>query len=117
MTLAKAAWQPGLAWARKSAKFDLDDALKTWASFKNQAAGLLITLGTVFYMAEERGWNDEARSEEVPAHIARINEHHFLAPQGGRTTFSRRGFIRLRTIYPPGDESAGLQGSLLQRLR
>jgi hypothetical protein len=59
-----------LAWSRKSAKFDLDDALKTWASFKNQAAGPPITLGTVFYMAEERGWNDEARLEEVPAHIA-----------------------------------------------
>jgi hypothetical protein len=88
-----------LAWSRKSAKFDLDDALKTWASFKNQAAGPPITLGTVFYMAEERGWNDEARLEEVPAHIARINEHHFLAPQGGRTHIFKEGIHPLHGRY------------------
>jgi hypothetical protein len=89
--LGDAGLAPWLDWSRRSAKFELDDALKTWASFKHQTAGAKITLGSIFYMARELGWTDDAAASEVPQHIARINEHYFLAPQGGKTLIFHEG--------------------------
>ena len=108
--LGEAGLASWLGWSRKSPKFDLDDALKTWASFKEHTTGPTITLGTVFYMARERGWADGAASENVPEHITRINERHFLAPQGGKTLVFREG-------VHPFDGRHTLQGMSLPDFR
>jgi hypothetical protein len=80
-----------LTWSRSSAKFDLDEALKTWESFKSMSTGPKITLGTIYYMARERGWVDQAMADYVPEHIAQINQSYFLAPQGGKTEVFKEG--------------------------
>ena len=90
--LGDAGSAPWLAWSRKSDKFDLDEALRTWGSFKdNSATGPSITLGSIFYRARELGWTDAAAADEVPEHIAQINESYFLAPQGGKTHMFKEG--------------------------
>ncbi len=76
---------PWLAWSRKSEKFDVDDALKTWGSFKDKLTGPSITLGSIFYMAQERGWNHDAPGAELPEYVTRLNADYFHAPQGGKT--------------------------------
>ena len=83
-----AAW---LAWSGKSPKFELEDALKTWGSFADKTTGPHITLGSIFYMARERGWIDEAAANEIPEHVAKINACYFLAPQGGKTQIFKEG--------------------------
>jgi hypothetical protein len=89
--LGEAGLAPWLDWSRTSTKFELAEALKTWASFKDQTAGEKITLGSIFYMARVLGWTDSAAAREVPEHIGRINEHYFLAPQGGKTLIFYEG--------------------------
>ena len=89
--LGEAGLAPWLEWSRRSNKFDVDAALETWASFQDQITGAKITLGSIFYMARELGWMDEAAANEAPEHIARINEHYFLAPQGGKTLIFNEG--------------------------
>ena len=96
---------PWLDWSRTSKKFELDDALKTWASFKDQNAGAKVTLGSIFYMARELGWTDDTNVKQIPEHVARINEHYFLAPQGGKTLIFSEGLDPLdgrRTLQTMG---------------
>lgn len=89
--LGDAGLAPWLEWSRKSPKFELDEALKTWGSFKDKSTGPKITLGSIFYMARERGWVDQTAATTVPEHIAKINECYFLAPQGGKTHIFKEG--------------------------
>ena len=80
-----------LDWSRKSEKFDLNDGLKTWASFKDETTGPKITVGTIYYMARERGWVDADLAATPPPHIARVNQDHFLAPQAGKALIFKEG--------------------------
>ena len=47
-------------WSRQSAKFDERDQDRTWLSLKNNG----ITIGTLFYHAQQAGWRDDHRSFE-----------------------------------------------------
>jgi hypothetical protein len=96
---------PWLEWSRTSKKFDLNEALKAWASFKDETTATKITLGSIFYLAAEHGWTDDAKAQEIPRHIARLNEHYFLAPQGGKTLIFNEAFDPLdgrRTLRTMG---------------
>ena len=47
-------------WSRQSAKFDERDQDRTWLSLKSNG----ITIGTLFYHAQQAGWRDDHRSFE-----------------------------------------------------
>jgi hypothetical protein len=47
-------------WSRQSAKYDERDQDRTWRSLKNDG----ITIGTLFYHAQQAGWRDDYRSFE-----------------------------------------------------
>lgn len=80
-----------LTWSGTSPKFELHVALETWASLKNATTGPKITLGSIFYMARERGWIESVGADHLPMYITRINEHYFLAPFGGKTLIFKEG--------------------------
>ncbi|MBL8527559.1 MAG: DUF3987 domain-containing protein [Burkholderiales bacterium] len=52
------------SWAERSAKFNLEDSARTWASFGRGKQRR--TLASLFYVARERGWRDGA-TLEAPA--------------------------------------------------
>ena len=80
-----------LAWSQKSKKFDLDDALATWESFKSKDTVNPITLGSVYHLARENGWTGSADPDATPDYIARMNETYFLALDGGKGLIFREG--------------------------
>jgi hypothetical protein len=97
-----------LAWSQKSKKFDLNDALATWESFKPKDMASPITLGSVYHLAKENGWTGFADSAETPDYIARLNETYFLALDGGKSLVFRESvdpqFQRRRLdAMRPGD--------------
>jgi len=60
-------------YAKKSTKYDPTEQDKLWQSFARGYDGILITLGTLFELAKQHGW------EKPPAkEIAELNEKHFL---------------------------------------
>ena len=79
-----------LAWSRKSIKFDQDDAQATWHSFKDQATGAAVTLGTVFYLAKENGWVDTQR--DMPDKVQALDDTHFVAMEGGKCWVFKEDF-------------------------
>jgi P4 family phage/plasmid primase-like protien len=48
-------------WSQTSVKFNADDQINTWQSFKPNGG---ITLGTVFHRAQERGWKCTEKKRE-----------------------------------------------------
>lgn len=77
--LGGAGLQLWLDWSARSAKFDHDEAVKTWESFKPRAPGeTTVTLGSVFHMAKAAGWKEVARFVEE------LNKEYFVAPFGGK---------------------------------
>ncbi|MEI6760132.1 MAG: DUF5906 domain-containing protein [Betaproteobacteria bacterium] len=72
-----------LAWSKQSTKFDEDDALATWSSFKDQAPGTPVTLGTVFYLAKDHGWIDTQCN--MPNKVQALDDVHFMAFEGGKS--------------------------------
>ena len=79
-----------MAWSRKSIKFDEDDAKATWNSFKNEAAGAAVTLGTVFYLAKENGWVDTQL--DMPAKVQALDDVHFMSFEGGKCWVFKEDF-------------------------
>jgi hypothetical protein len=88
--LGEAGLMPWLEWSGRSSKFDLKQALKDWESFKDDTSGPKITVASIFYMAKECGWIDVG-TDEVPAHIARLNTQYFVAPAGGKALIFKEG--------------------------
>jgi hypothetical protein len=80
---AETGYRLWLAWSKKSAKFDEDDAEATWDSFKDQAAGAAVTLGTVFYLAKANGWVDTQR--DMHDNVKALDDRHFMALEGGKS--------------------------------
>ena len=108
--LGEAGLRSWLAWSAKSSKFELDVALRAWESFKDDTSGPKITLGSIFYMARERGWGGELGTIVVPEHVDRLNQCYFLAPQGGKTLIFKEG-------TNPLDGERTLQGMALRDFR
>ncbi|OLP05555.1 hypothetical protein BLL52_3223 [Rhodoferax antarcticus ANT.BR] len=79
-----------LTWSKKSTKFDEHDAEATWHSFKDQAVGASVTLGTVFYVAKENGWIDPQR--EMPDKVQALDDTHFVAFEGGKCWVFKEDF-------------------------
>lgn len=108
--LGEAGLRSWLAWSAKSSKFELDEALRAWESFKDDTSGPKITLGSIFYMARERGWGGDLGTIVVPEYVARLNQCYFLAPQGGKTLIFKEG-------TNPLDGQRTLQGMALRDFR
>ncbi|MBC7621482.1 MAG: PriCT-2 domain-containing protein [Candidatus Saccharibacteria bacterium] len=72
-----------LAWSMKSIKFDADDAEATWSSFKDQATGAVVTLGSIFYLAKENGWIDI--QPDMHEKVQALDDKHFMALEGGKS--------------------------------
>ena len=79
-----------LAWSKKSIKFDEDDAEATWHSFKDQATGNAVTLGTIYYLAKEKGWVDTQRA--MPEKVQALDDTHFMALEGGKCWVFKEDF-------------------------
>ena len=79
-----------LAWSKKSNKFDQDDAEATWHSFRDQATGNAVTLGTVYYLAKENGWVDTQRA--MPDKVQALDDTHFMAIEGGKCWVFKEDF-------------------------
>ena len=88
--LGEAGLSEWLTWSERSPKFELQEALETWASFKDKTPGRKITLGSIFHVAQALGWNREG-TEKIPEHIARLNQNYFLAQRGGKTLIFKEG--------------------------
>ena len=68
---ARALWDE---WSKKSQKFEDSEQEKAWNSFGRVGyAGPVATLGTLFHLAKQYGWE-----EPVPNEIAKLNARHFL---------------------------------------
>jgi hypothetical protein len=66
--------RPWDEWSKKSAKFDAAEQDKAWNSFgRPDYKGPFATLGTLFELAKENGWEETLTKE-----IKEINERHFL---------------------------------------
>jgi hypothetical protein len=63
----------GDEYSMKSGKWDRAEQDKLWNSFARGYGGRLITLGTLFELAKQHGWD-----EPPPKEIAGLNERHFL---------------------------------------
>jgi hypothetical protein len=48
-------------WSESSSKYDAEHQQKTWRTFSSMK-NKKVTLGTLFYMAQENGWNPPNRS-------------------------------------------------------
>ena len=83
-----------LDWSANSAKFEMGDALATWGSLVADDRVGAVTLGTVFHMAKEAGWNDTANP--VPGYVTDLNRDHFMAIDG-------KAWIYSETIDPELD--------------
>jgi hypothetical protein len=60
-------------WAQTSDKFDDAGQENLWNSFAREYEGKFITLGTLYFMAEKRGWEPP-----LPDDIAELNKQFFL---------------------------------------
>jgi hypothetical protein len=58
--LARLLWDE---WSRTSGKFDEADQEETWRSFDRGYDGEKVTLGTLFHLAKEHGWNDQTPTD------------------------------------------------------
>jgi len=68
---ARALWDE---WSKRSQKFENSEQEKAWNSFGRVGyAGPVATLGTLFHLAKQYGWE-----EPVPNEIAKLNARHFL---------------------------------------
>jgi hypothetical protein len=76
--LGDAGFRIWLDWSRKSAKFDLDDATKTWDGLKPRTDGKAITVASIYHDAKQAGWTRST----VPDEIVELNEKFFLAHVG-----------------------------------
>jgi Bifunctional DNA primase/polymerase, N-terminal/Primase C terminal 2 (PriCT-2)/Family of unknown function (DUF5906) len=79
------AWEIWCQWSQKSTKFNVADQQKKWESFgRPDRPGPVITLGSLFALAQEHGFTAEvepAAEPDEPPHlksqIETINERHF----------------------------------------
>jgi len=66
------------SWSQKAPdKYNDRDQRRTWESFDRPYEGLRITVGTIFHLAKEKGWNDVVASNEQPK-IANTAESELL---------------------------------------
>lgn len=75
-----------LEWSKSSDKYDEDDAIYNWESFKPKEQG--VTLGTVYYLAQQAGWKSPP-SVSILADLAELNADHFVARENGKTCVFR----------------------------
>jgi hypothetical protein len=70
-----------LDWSKKSDKYDEENALYNWDSFKDEANG--VTLGTLYFLAGQGGWKQASATKDAEDYIER-KEHPFVwdAPLG-----------------------------------
>jgi Bifunctional DNA primase/polymerase, N-terminal/Primase C terminal 2 (PriCT-2) len=47
-------------WSKTSEKFNEKDQAKTWASFARDYGGAHVTVATIYHLAQENGWRDDA---------------------------------------------------------
>ena len=103
---AENAWNDWAAGAGQE-KFDERGQRYQWTRFRPNGK---LTIGTIWFMAEKGGWKPVLRgttkkptrpiedseerwnSEETPDHIRRMNQDHFLAMEGGKTTVYRESW-------------------------
>jgi hypothetical protein len=68
---ARALWDE---WSKRSQKFEDSEQAKAWTSFGRVGyAGPVATLGALFHLAKQYGWEEPAPNE-----IAKLNARHFL---------------------------------------
>lgn len=54
-----------MEWSKQSRKYDADDQLETWNSFKSKGTGR-VTIRSLFKMAKEHGWKAPPRKSKFP---------------------------------------------------
>jgi hypothetical protein len=62
---AEEGYEPWCKWSAQSGKYDPADQLKTWRSLKKtDADGKVITIATVFWLAQQHGWTGKSDSDD-----------------------------------------------------
>jgi hypothetical protein len=95
-------------WARKSAKFDVDDQETTWQGFRMQRPGKLVTIASLYDLARKHGWTGSKPDPLADLKVVSIEGYAeaFLAlaalpweePDRARPEFCKTWGIRTGTL-------------------
>ena len=101
------------AWSERSTKFDADDQRRTWEGFRpGRANGARITLGSLYHLALEGGWNGELDDGRPVIQISTVDVYVPLAEQHLAQRSDRvyqRGGELCRVVEIPVKDIRGLE--------
>lgn len=87
------------AWAANSTKYKPGDCEKKWNSF-NETAGGIVTGGTIYHLASERGWKPEWKEISLYGELPEIGKDYEFV----NASFARESFKEPDSTYNPVED-------------